>query len=461
MTQTRRDPDTLHVVIIGNGVAGVTAARHIRKGSAAAITIISSESDYFYSRTALMYIYMGHMTFEQTKPYEDRFWEKNRIDLLRDHVTHIDADAKQLRLASGDSFGYDVLILATGSQPNKFGWPGQDLHGVQGLYSLQDLQRMEQYTRNIGEAVVVGGGLIGIEMAEMMHSRRIDVTFLVREESYWNNVLPPDESAMINRHILSHDIRLHLSTELEEILPDSRGRVRAVKTKTGEEIPCAFVGLTAGVHPNIGVCEGSPVTTGRGILINRYFETNIPDIYAIGDCAEFISENGTRGRIEQLWYTARMHGESVAGVILGRRAEYDRGILFNSAKFFDLEYQTYGDVPSDVRDEDSLYWEHPDGTRCIRIVMRDGVVTGFNLIGMRYRHQVCERWIHEERPLTYVLEHLGEANFDPEFSHQFEDRLIGQWNERHPDQAVHRVRRRGLRRLGTSAYRHIRENATS
>ncbi|MBR9975170.1 MAG: NAD(P)/FAD-dependent oxidoreductase [Bacteroidetes bacterium] len=437
-----------NVVIIGNGVAGITAARHIRKGSDARITVIGSETEHFFSRTALMYIYMGHMTYEQTKPYEDWFWIKNRINLLFDHVSGIDTEARLLRLASGNAVGYDTLVLATGSQSNKFGWPGQDLDGVQGLYSMQDLRLMEQNTNDISSAVIVGGGLIGIEMAEMLHSRGIEVTFLVREDSYWNNILPPEESAMINRHILSHGIRLRLSTELAKILPDSAGRVRAVRSSDGDEIPCQFVGITAGVHPNIILCEGSEIATGRGILVNEYFETTIPNVFAIGDCAEIVATDGGRNRIEQLWYTAGMHGEALAAHLCGERKPYDRGILFNSAKFLDIEYQTYGYVPPVLDDVQTLYWEHPAGEQAIRIVydQRD-VVIGFNLMGIRYRHRVCERWIAEKKTVPYVLEHLGEGNFDPEFFVQSEQCLIDLWNRTHPERTLQLHRKRGLRRL--------------
>ena len=105
-----------HVCIIGNGIAGVTAARHIRKLRSAQeckITIISAETDHFFSRTALMYIYMGHMTYEHTKPYEDGFWSKNNINLMRDYVTRVDTERQKLQLQSGGDLEYDVLLLAT------------------------------------------------------------------------------------------------------------------------------------------------------------------------------------------------------------------------------------------------------------------------------------------------------------------------------------------------------------
>ncbi len=132
-----------HIVIIGNGISGVTAARHIRKNSEHKITIISSETKHFFSRTALMYVYMGHMKYEHIKPYADDFWEKNKIELLFDYVHHINSDQKTLSLQSSEPLHYDQLIIACGSKPNKFGWKGQDLKGVQGLYSWQDLEQME------------------------------------------------------------------------------------------------------------------------------------------------------------------------------------------------------------------------------------------------------------------------------------------------------------------------------
>lgn len=436
-----------HVAIIGNGVAGITAARYIRKLSDNAVTIISAETEHHFSRTALMYIYMGHMTYEHTKPYEDRFWRENRLDLVHGLVREIDAAAKQLRLADGRTIDYDILIIATGSRPNKFGWPGENLDGVQGLYSLQDLERMEGNTRGIDQAVIVGGGLIGIEMAEMLRSRHIPVTMLVREESYWGNILPVEEGRLIERHIAEHHVDLRLETELKEILSDADGRARGVVTSKGEEIPCQFVGLTAGVTPNIDPVLGSGVETGRGVLVNDFFETSVPDIYAIGDCAEFGAPKPGHPRIEQLWYTGKMHGEVVAHTICGARTAYERGVWFNSAKFFDIEYQTYGMIwPALLPGEETFYWEHSDGRKCIRINYSavDRSVIGFNIFGIRYRQNVCSEWIRERRPVEYVLENLGAANFDPEFFRQYEGDIVAEWNRRNGSTPVALKRKRGL-----------------
>ncbi|MCK5441867.1 MAG: FAD-dependent oxidoreductase [Maribacter sp.] len=425
-----------HIVIIGNGISGVTAARHIRKLSDNKITIISAESDYFFSRTALMYVYMGHMKFEHTQPYEDWFWKKNRIELLKGFVESINYREKRLHLKGAPDVEYDKLIIATGSKSNKFGWPGQDLEGVQGLYSKQDLENLENYAPNnkiCKRAVIVGGGLIGIELAEMLRSREIPVTFLVRESSFWNVVLPSGESNLINEHILEHHIDLRLSTNLVEIITDENGRAKAVTTDKGETIECNFVGLTAGVSPNIDFLRESGIELSRGVKVNRLLETNIKDIYAIGDCAEQHEAIGSRRPIEAVWYTGRMMGETVAQTICGRETEYKPGHWFNSAKFLDLEYQTYGWVFSEQIKKDyekHFHWRHSKEKICITIAYHADTneFLGINTFGIRMRHEIFNRWLTERRQLDYVMEYLKDANFDPEFYAQYESEIVERFN---------------------------------
>ena len=421
-----------HVVIIGNGISGITTARWVRKLSDHKITVISSETDHFFSRTALMYIYMGHMRYEDTKPYEDWFWKKNRIDLVKAYVQKVDYGSKTLTCKSGETIQYDKLVFALGSKSNKFGWPGQDLKGVGGLYTYQDLEQMEAHSADLKHAVIVGGGLIGIEMAEMFHSRHIPVTMLVREDSYWSNILPADESKMISEHIINNHIDLRLGVNLEAIKDDGAGRASAVVIKeTGEEIPCGYVGLTAGVSPNVGWLKASSLELGRGIKVNKYLETNQPDVYAIGDCAEQQEVVSGRRPIEAIWYTGRMMGETVAYNICGKKVAYDPGLWFNSAKFIDIEYQVYGEVPAKLPDHlKTIFWKHADNEKSIRINYHkdDLTVKGFNLFGIRYRHEVCEKWILENTPMETVLQNLGMANFDPEFYKEYDEEIIKIYN---------------------------------
>ena len=424
---------TEKIVIIGNGIAGSTAARYIRKYSDHEITMISDETAYPYARTSLMYVFMGHVRLEDTKLYEDWFWEKNRIQLLSGLVTSVNIKEKNIVLDNGTCIPYDKLIIASGSRSNMLTLPGIELSGVQGLYHLRDLQNMEKLVgEGLNRAVIVGGGLIGIEMAEMFLSRHIPVTMVVREESYWNTVLPFDESSMINNHIEAHGIDLILNEEVIEI-KGQNGKVSSVVCKnTKKEILCQFVGFTIGVSPNVDFLTSSGIKISTGVVTNEYLQTSAEDIYAIGDCVEISAPQPGRRSVEAVWYAGRMMGETVARTICGQLTKYEPGIWCNAAKFFDIEYQVFGEIPAwTPANITSLYWQHATENKSIRVNYEtiSGTVKGFNLMGIRYRQAACEKWIAEGAHIEAVLENLPLANFDPEFSDTYEEKLIIKYNQ--------------------------------
>jgi NADPH-dependent 2,4-dienoyl-CoA reductase/sulfur reductase-like enzyme len=307
-----------------------------------------------------------------------------------------------------------------------------------GMYHKQDLEKLEKFAPNntvCNRAVIVGGGLIGIELAEMLRSRKIPVTFLVRESSFWNGVLPAQESEMINKHIKEHHIDLRLNTNLKEIKSDEFGQVKSIIIEeTGEEIYCNVVGLTAGVSPNIDFLKDSKIESGRGIKVNRFLETNIPNIYAIGDCAEQQEAIGQRRNIEAVWYTGRMMGETIAQTICNQKTEYKPGHWFNSAKFLDIEYQTYGWVFSErnkKENETYFQWQHAKENICIT-VSYDKVshkFLGINTFGIRMRHEFFDKILTQNKSVAYVLEHLADANFDPEFYKLYEAEIVAKFNK--------------------------------
>ncbi|EDO28877.1 predicted protein [Nematostella vectensis] len=372
------------------------------------------------------------MKFEHTQPYEPHFWKKNRIDLVFKKVEKVNIEDKTLLLNDNSKLSYDKLVIATGSKSNKFGWPGQDLKGVLGLYHKQDLEELEKLSNKNAKAVIVGGGLIGIELAEMLATRNIPVTFLVREENFWGGVLPEGEAKLIGRHILEHHIDLRLQTNLKEILSDEKGNAKAVVTDSGEVIECNIVGLTVGVSPNIDFLKDSGIETNRGVLVNRFLETNVSDVYAIGDCAEQHEAIGYRRNIEAVWYTGRMMGEVLAQTLTGNKMQYNPGHWFNSAKFFDIEYQTYGWVWAKPRAyENQFYWEHVSGKKAIRISYHKETneFLGINTFGIRMRHDFFDKVLTEKQSVAYVIKNLKAANFDPEFFKTHEKEIAIAFNK--------------------------------
>jgi NAD(P)H-nitrite reductase large subunit len=441
--------ETMHLVIVGNGITGVTCALTVRRlQPEARITVVSGESAHPYSRTALMYVYMGHLRLPDIKLHEDWCWHEQRVELIHATATALNTTERLLQLDNGTDLSYDQLLLATGSESKRHNWPGQELGGVQGLYGLPDLEAMARDTHGIIRGVVVGGGLIGAELAEMLHSRGIEPVVLVRDSHYWASVLPTEEANLVDRQFQKNRVTVRYNTELQEIMGDGQGRVRAVRTTAGEEIACQWVGLAIGVRPNISLAQAASIETDQGILVDKQLRTSAAGVYAAGDCAQHRQPAIGEVAIEQLWYTGRMQGETVAHTICGQPTAYRRGVWFNSAKFFNLEYQTYGQAPAGpMAGVESFYWEHKSARQALRVYFKSEAphaVVGFNALGLRLRQVVCEQWIRTQTPAATVMAQLGAANFDPEFAPQHETAIVAEFNRQYPQQPVVLRQRKGL-----------------
>lgn len=409
----------LHYVIIGNGVAGITAAFTLRgRDRHARITVISGESDYFFSRTALMYAYMDRMDLRDMEPFERKVYDRQKIERIRGWVRDLDARRRLLRLDNGREVVYDKLLLAVGSAPNRVPWPGLETvrEGVVHFVSLQDLAECERLTPSTRRAVVVGGGLIGVELVECLRHHGVEVDFLVREPWYWPVALAPEEGEIIANHLRRHGVRLHLEQEVQLVKADAGGRVCSVLTSGGQELACQMLGICIGVRPNADWLKAvaTPPDIRRGIVVNRSFQTSLGDVFAAGDCAEFDGRDG-QPVVEQIWYAARRQGELAARAMLGDTVDYQPPLFYNSAKFFEIEYTTVGNVVRLPEDARSFFHRLPGEAASIRLVESNGAVIGFNMLGARWDHTWFERWIHERRSMEEVMEQLHLAQFDVEF----------------------------------------------
>ena len=410
----------MHIVIIGNGIAGVTAARVVRKRRPDwRITLVSDEAPTHYARTAWMYVFMGHLTLEHTRPYEEHFWADNRMDRIHDRATSLDTSRQLVALASGETLAWDRLLVATGSVSAFYDWPGQDLPGVQGLYHVQDLERMERDASGAKEAVVVGGGLIGVELAEMLRTRGTDVTFLVRDDRYLGHALPEREARIVEAEIRRHGVDLRLSTEPESF--HGNGRVELVRTTDGDEIPAEWVGIGTGVRPNIDWLAGSGIETEKGVLVDAHLRTNVPEVWAAGDCAELREPMPGRKPIEALWYTGRIAGATAGYNLAGEPRAYNPGVYFNSAKFFDIEWQVVGSIapdPAPDRIDATAEDETRSGPRFLRLQAdaHSGALLGVHALGVRIRQDTITDWIRRGLSLDDAVRDFRRASFDPELS---------------------------------------------
>ncbi len=415
------------ILIIGNGISGISAAREIRKRSDQRIIVISDETPYMISRPALMYVYMGHMKAEHIEPYERSFWDKNNITLIHDRVLSLDTAMRQVTLSKGDPLTYDRLVLATGSKSRRLGLDHEDVEGVVSLYHWHDLQKIERLSHAFGtpaaqhkitSAVITGGGLIGVELAEMLHTRGIQVTMIVRDSHFWGSVVDAHEGRLIQKQLDNHHIRTIYSSSVSRIIAQ-QGKLDGVVLNTGEELSCQMLGVTIGVEPNTALAAASGIECQRGVLVDSYLQTSAQHVYAIGDCAQLRAASEGRKTIEAVWYAGKMMGETVALTLTGNAAAYHPGIWFNSAKFFHLEYQTYGNVwPQSGSDQVHLHWSNNTQTKGIKLAYHPNTMAflGINAWGLRIRQDKAFEAIRQGIHIQQLLDQLELFNFDAEFT---------------------------------------------
>jgi NADPH-dependent 2,4-dienoyl-CoA reductase/sulfur reductase-like enzyme len=421
----------MHHAILGNGVAGMEAALALRQRDAGArISLISDEHDHFYSRPALMYVFCGQLDLRATEPFDRGHYERMRFERVRGRVASLDTAGRTLAFEDGRALAYDRLLLAAGSRARTGAWPGTKGAGVHAFVTLRDLEALDRDARPGGRAVVIGGGLIGVEVAEVLLHRGLSVTFVVRENWYFPLALDAQESAIVAEHMRAHGCDVRLGAGVSEIARDAGGRVRGVKLDDGGEVPCDLVVVSIGVVPNTSflASSGLRLSPGGAIEVDDALRTSAPDVWAAGDCANGTWADGSR-RPEQLWYTARDQGRVAARSMSGDDVTYRRGTWYNSAKFFDLEWTTVGWVPALLNWDNtpldpgpeyrSWFQRVQDRPVSQRIVMEGERVVGFNLLGSRWNHELLLAWIAERRSLDRVLAHLHEAQFDEELSEPF------------------------------------------
>lgn len=445
----------MRVVIIGNGVAGMEAALSVRARQPDwEVTIVSEESDHYFSRTALMWVFCGQMSQRDIEPLERDAYERLGFHRARARAVGLDTDLKRVLLAGDlEPLSYDRLLIACGSRPRPSPWPGAELRGTGHFVTMQDLAWYEAEVHG-GESrggrpprhdahleattddspyrfreiaarargrlstkpAVIGGGLIGIEAVEIAVAAGRRPHFFIREDWFWPIALEPREAQWIADRMSEHGVEVHLDHEVQQLEGDEAGNVSAVVTDRGSyEADCIVTAI--GVIPNTGWLEGSPIELDErtgGIVVDETLATNVADVFAAGDCAAVRWFDGSR-RPEQLWYTARDQGRIAARRLLGDQVRYERGIWYNSAKLMDIEYTTVGLVNWNVEREQNWFFEEKGRVQSTtRIVIQDDRIIGFNGLGRRWDHSTLIRWMKERRSLDWVLSHLDEARFDTE-----------------------------------------------
>ncbi len=356
-------------VIIGQGAAGLAAAEAIRAGDPGGqIAIVSDEPHAYYSRPGLAYMLTGQVPEKHLFPRSTEDLAAIGAIHMHKRVVGLDPSAHQLTFQDGTSLSYRLALLATGASAVLPNVPGIGLEGVVTLDTLDDARHILKRARKARRAVVVGGGITALELAEGLATRGVETHYLLRRDRYWSNVLDEAESTLVEHRLIEEGIRLHHGTNLVRIL-GKKGRVTGVELDPAGSIDCQMVGIAIGIRPRLELAATAGLDTDRGILVDPYFRTSQADIFAAGDVAQVYDPVTGEYVLDSLWWLAQEQGRIAGANMAGGQVPYQRSLPFNVTRIGGLTTTIIGSLGQGKVDEDlisiargdSQTWRHrPD-----------------------------------------------------------------------------------------------------
>jgi NADPH-dependent 2,4-dienoyl-CoA reductase/sulfur reductase-like enzyme len=404
-----------HYLIAGNGPAGAAAAAAIRaRDPAGAITIVGDEKAPFYSRPGLAYLLAG--TIPERQLFSRSVDGDRRLEIRRAtaRIERLDVAGHAISLADGRTLVYDRLLLAVGARALRPAVPGIDLAGVVTLDSLEDARGILRLARRARRAVVVGGGITALELAEALAAQGVETHYLMRKDRYWGNVLEPDESELVEARLEQEGVRLHRQVEMQRVL-DGRGRVAAVELSGGRRLSCDLLGVAIGIQPRLELAVSAGLATRRGILTDEFFRTSDPDVFAAGDVAEVMDPARGEHVLDSLWSVAIEQGRAAGANMAGAGEPYRRSVSFNVTRIGGVTTTLIGAVGSGRSDEDLVSLSRGDSqswreqAQAFALVSDAGVSRLRVLIG---KERILGAVVMGDQSLSRPLQHLIRERVD-------------------------------------------------
>jgi NADPH-dependent 2,4-dienoyl-CoA reductase/sulfur reductase-like enzyme len=334
----------MRYVIIGAGVAGFAAVEAIRTVDKAGEIIMVSDDPYgYYSRPGLAYYLTGELHDKTLYPRTQEDYKKLNFNFLKNRVTRILRSEHALEIDGKSRLLYDKLLIAVGARSRLLDVPGAKLEGVVKLDHLADAKNILKLAKSSKTAVVVGGGITAIELAEGLLKQGVKVHYLLRGDRYWSNVLDQRESKTVEGHLQADGVELHYHAVLKEIV-GKKNRVSGIILEGGQTIKCDMVAYAIGIHPCMELVQGIGLTLDRGILADEHLQTNDPDIYAAGDVAQVFDPLSGRSALDSLWNPARDQGQVAGMNMAGHKMAYLKSPPFNVTRLVGLTTTIIGAV---------------------------------------------------------------------------------------------------------------------
>ncbi|MBY9007773.1 MAG: FAD-dependent oxidoreductase [Candidatus Lokiarchaeota archaeon] len=405
----------MRIIIVGNGIAGIFTAKNLRSLNKEVEIIIYAQEKYsYYSRIKLPELINEKLNIDDLIVFKDDWYKTNNIKTyLNKKIEKIDKENKKLFI-EGESqpIAYDKLVLATGSVPNIP--PIKNAiemigNGVFTLRNIDNALEIREFIKNnnVKKAIVIGGGLLGLELAKQIKDYELDTTVVEFFPRLLPRQLDLDCGGMLKEIIENLGIKVELNAVTEEILLDENKIIKGIKIKDGREIRANIILIQAGIKPTIELANKAKLNTNRGIIVNEFLETSQKDIYAVGDCIEY--ENHIWGIIPACIDQSKIVGSS----ILGKKSiKYKGTIPKNTLKIIGIDLTSIGVFDPEDKDLIGAGWEIlkniDEKSNCYKkIILKDNKLKGAILFGEKnavaYVNKNIEKKIEDNRELRKAI----------------------------------------------------------
>lgn len=399
-------------LIIGGGVAGTTAAETLRQNDKEGSVAIVSDEPRMYSRIMLSKpnFFLGKIPHDQIWLRDEKWYTENKIDFVGDTLAvKLNPQDKTVELRDGKILKYEKLLLATGGEARRWPLPGADKGGICYLRDLKEAEILIENVKTAKQAIAVGSGFVSFEMCDMMRQAGLEVTLIMREPYYWYPLLDEESGKMIEKALEEGGVKILREAEVCEILGGEK--IEGVILKNGEKIDCQLALVGIGLECHLDWIKNAGIEINKGIITNEFLETNVPDIYAAGDIAEF--NDLVLGEKVQLgnWVNAQMQGRTAAHNMLGNRTPF-RMVSFYTCIGFGLNIAMSGDVR--VKPEYKIIKRgSPEINSFARIIVdQNNEIVGATFINRSQDMMLINKLIETDFKVNGFESQLGDINFD-------------------------------------------------
>ena len=377
-------------VIIGDGIAGSSAAETIREADPdASVTVITDEGEALYNRILIKEFAKGKLPEAPISIHEPGWYEERDIDLVLDtYVTTVDTDAHEIHTYEGDVYEYDTLLIATGGTPAQLPVDAADADGIHHFWTFEDARGIRQHAERAEKGVVVGAGLLGIDLAAICGAQDVEAHYLMRGNAWWRYALSEAGAEIIHDALRERDVTPVFESGVDHFETDDEGAVTAAVDPNGEQFEAEFVGVAIGLNFNTEFLRETPLELDDGIVVDEHMQTNVEDVYAAGDITQFYdvilgdrAQNGAWGSAKEQGAVAGANMVADSGPSETDRAsgpeETFEWVSSYSITHFDFPFLSFGHP---ALGDDSVEEKYSE-SEWRRVAIKDGRVIGGVLIG--------------------------------------------------------------------------------